>query len=386
MKKKFRDMIGEPGKRARRFVATIRRRRVNDKPVPVSRAVAVMEACARWPLGIVCVCMIGYFAIPYLMNSWADNSSFGDEPDTRKTVVSTIPLLAACDRSDSDQVIRLLDGGSDPNQADDEGDTPLHHLLVHSDSDQETEQESIIKALLAKGADPGTRNAQGESGLAFALRENQASRYVPLLLKRTGLVDLAPDKAGNTLMHMAAKSGVANNVATVLERIPGGIGLLDRSNDEGETPLMLAIDSQEGDGLLQVGDADQKQEHKRLLAGGNKAFRRLLASGADSQARNRVGDTVLMHLIDKGDHSDMVQVLKNGASPNQPDLDGSYPLQRAVANCDGMAAMILINAGADVYAKGSVGLTAAEFARVKQQVCFAEPQRSLLKMVVAHKR
>lgn len=50
---------------------------------------------------------------------------------------------------------------------------------------------------------------------------------------------------------------------------------------------------------------------------------------------------------------------------------------------DRIGALILIQAGANIYATGSIGLNAAELAEIKKEVCFEDIQQLLMKKIAS---
>lgn len=85
------------------------------------------------------------------------------------------PLMHASFEGDLDRVIRLLDGGSDPNARDAGGDTALMFASMGG-------YFLIVKMLLAHGADPLACARNGWTALRFA--ESRQHREVASLLRR----------------------------------------------------------------------------------------------------------------------------------------------------------------------------------------------------------
>src|SRR5262245_34922389 len=82
-------------------------------------------------------------------------------------------LFKAIERTDTEQVRRLLDSGADVREARD-GWTPLHHAVdIEVDSAAQTGGElhvDITALLVARGADPLRPDAQGVTPLEDAER------------------------------------------------------------------------------------------------------------------------------------------------------------------------------------------------------------------------
>ena len=163
----------------------------------------------------------------------------------------------------------------------------------------ELDRVGIVRPLLAKGFDVNARDPQGQHGLYLALREN-SNDVADLLLAHPGLDADATNKAGETLLMMAALRGRLDTMRGLIAR---GAAI----NREGWTPLHYA------------------------------------ASGNDAAA-TRV-------LLDLGAHVD-------ARAPN-----GNTPLMMAAGFGSIDAAEVLVRQGADVTLQNKAGTTASEFAR-----------------------
>jgi ankyrin repeat protein len=162
----------------------------------------------------------------------------------------------------------------------------------------EKDNATLVSALLQRGFDPNTVNPKGQHGLLIALRESSL-KVVDVLLAHTG--------------------------TDIEVRTP-----------QDESPLMLAA-----------------------LKGLTDVCERLIARDADI---NKPGWTPL-HYAATGGHIEIIQLLLDhhayidAASPN-----GSTPLMMAAMYGSPSAVKLLLEAGADVTVKNSLGLTAVDFA------------------------
>jgi ankyrin repeat protein len=328
---------------------------------------------------------IAALAVSFHLSGCAETGNEYASSEPVKKIGGETELMTASKNREIDKVQRLLSGSTSPNQQDAFGDAALHYLFADAAPEDCTgdseESDKIVKLLLAKGADPSIRNKRGISPLTLAA-QCPASETFRLFLQHSKKLDLTPDEDGDTLLHMAARGGSGETVRLILGEIAGGKVLLDKRNNDGETALFSAagINAVDGGGTIDSYGAPLDTTNSRMLGGGNQAFRELLKAGAEFNLTDREG-TILSKLINEGDHSNMVQLLKKGVSPNQPDIDGVLPVQQAISRCDGMGAHILIQAGANTNATGSIGLNAAELAEIKKEVCFDDTQKVLMKKI-----
>lgn len=253
-------------------------------------------------------------------------------------------LMTASKHKDFEKVQRLLAGSTPLNQQDASGNTALHYLFEDTDPDEcigdSEESKKTVALLLSKGADPSIRDKHGISALSLAAL-CPTSETFQLFLQHSKKLDLAPDEDGDTLLHMAARGGSGENVKLILGEIAGGKALLDKRNNDGETPIISAAGGNIVGGDTVDASSDSSSylsgsSNSHLLGEGNQAFRELLKAGAELNLTDKEGNTILSKLINAGDHSNMVQLLKKGVSPNQADIDGVYPVQQAISRCDGI--------------------------------------------------
>lgn len=97
-------------------------------------------------------------------------------------------------------------------------------------------------------------------------------------------------------------------------------------------------------------------------AGRLKQVRALIAEGADINASNRTGRTVLMSAVYYGNRGIVKELLIEGADVNAADAQGRTALMMAVVNNDTEIVDLLISAGADVSLQDKNKKTAASLA------------------------
>ncbi len=173
------------------------------------------------------------------------------------------------------------------NIRDNEGNTPLH-LALQIDADQE-----VLMLLLARGANPNARNRRGSSPLHTAVNR-----------ERIPAVSLILDKGGDLFI----------------------------SNNEGETPLLLAFRK-------------------------GSAFVESFMDQAALQSRDNRGNTPLFHAV-SWDFPEMARLLiQLGSDVNTQNTNGAAPLHQAVRSESPVSAALLLEQGADLYARDNLGNT-----------------------------
>lgn len=193
-------------------------------------------------------------------------------------------LSWACAKGDLRKIEKLLKMGADPNIADSEGRTSLHHLaharhLPHSSAPSD---ERCLDELLDHGADVNVRNRRGGTPLhdfTFALTCTTSS-IEKFYLKGADLN--AQDGQGWTPMHWAVRYG---NIE-VIDKLVQHKADLEIQSNAGFTPLTYAL--------------------VRHQFG---TFKYLLERGCDHTVRDRFGST-LLHISARDGDIDTLRYLE----------------------------------------------------------------------------
>jgi hypothetical protein len=167
------------------------------------------------------------------------------------------------------------------------------------------------RQILKEGADPQARNAEGKTGLHFAINYSEYNytskgREMLCLFLNRGVDINTGDGGGATALHYAA--------------LDEGYHCCNKIDD-------------------------------------------LLNFGADLDARDKAGQTPLHHAARRGRKTDAVKaLLQAGSDVNARDEAGATPLHMAAARGDAEVIKILLNAGANIHAETRDGKHVWDFA------------------------
>jgi ankyrin repeat protein len=259
----------------------------------------------------------------------------------------TPDMRAAVCAGDVGASLELLQGGEDPGRADGEGVTPLllaaqlssrgpvAGLLLEWHSERgadiridardasgntalfysvfEKGDASLMRRLLRAGADPNVRGANDCPPLIAASVTDDADK-VELLLSHGADIELKREY--DTALHAACMCGCVGSARTLVER---GADVNARSSAD-ETPLMRAADV--------------------------AIVRLLIRAGADLEASNSNGWTVMHTSAFQNAHEAVGELLAAGANPAKMIHGGITPLSLALGGRHAETIRRLLAAGA----------------------------------------
>lgn len=227
---------------------------------------------------------------------------------------SRTTLHDAAQQGDTKTVLLLLDEGADVNaRADREkmtGMTPLHRAAMYG-------QTETVTALLARGADIDARTGySGETAVQLAVTpyrvvegQTEAEREATVrVLLEAGADVSSKTNRGSTLLCTAAYHLSPDIVGRILDN--GGD--IEERDGRGQTPLWCAAGS----------PLNRRTGNVRLL----------LAKGADANARDNHGKSVLAIAAQVGNTEVVRMLLAKGADVGSKDQDGYTALDRAESN------------------------------------------------------
>ena len=186
----------------------------------------------------------------------------------------TINLYRAIHAGDLDQIKRHIYWGTDINQADPQGDRPLHVAARHG-------RVVIARELLKSGADPNAKNRTGQTPLQVALAEGK-TQLAGVLIQEGAADD--PQE----LLFTLVRDGVDDRDSLELLTAHGAdVNAMDR---DGVAPLHVAV-----------------SDERRLLT------KRLIDLGADVNAPDKRGRTPLAIATENGNRHIIDLLVRYGA-------------------------------------------------------------------------
>lgn len=222
------------------------------------------------------------------------------------------PLHFAAQAGNFQIISQLCGAGADVNCTDNDGVTPLMLLA------QSGKTDAALQLLQNPDIDVSIKDNDGRMAIDYA-----TSAGLRELVKALSLTDSAhTDTYGNTTLHHACWNEQSEVVKVLLEKDPAGV---NRLNDEGESPLVLAV-----------------RRSNLMIA------ELLLAAGARPDCADAEGVEPLHIAAEKGDLFIGKALLAAGAEINRKTSDGQTPLILAARNGKNDFTAMLIEMEADV--------------------------------------
>jgi len=216
----------------------------------------------------------------------------------------------------------LLQKGADPTIVDVYGRNAFHEATT-------TEIEEIISLIQKTGVSPLSSDLHGKTPFGIIIRKGDRLIQTTLGTNRS-IVDVNK----NNPLHIAVIENAPLSVFELLVKLGYDI---NAKNINGKTPVQMAVS-----------------------AGMNDAVKYLLSCGADVFAIDSTGSNAVITSI-TDNPSVLIDILN--ANKNKTDANGNTVLHYAAQCADSNVLSVLIQYGADKYAKNRKGETAADIAQ-----------------------
>ena len=317
-------------------------------------------------VGVTCIQHVVFEAcsketLQAIINHGADVNS------TNKNNVTS--LMTACENGNIDAIDVLLNAGANPNIADTEGVTCIHHA-VNGGCNKE-----ILQAIISLVADINASNMDGETALLIACQKGNIDA-IDILLNAGADPNIADSVGVTCIQHVVFEACSKETLQAIINHGAD----VNSTNKNNVTSLMTACENGNIDAidvLLNAGAnpniADTEGVtciHHAVNGGCNKEILQAIISlVADINASNMDGETALLIACKKG-NIDAIDILLNaGADPNIADSVGVTCIQHVVFEvCSKETLQAIISHGADVNATNKNNLTALMIACMKGNI------------------
>lgn len=219
------------------------------------------------------------------------------------------------------QVMEWLITSKTIKDTDGIGNTALHYAT-------EWGLENAVKTLITKGANKEAKNANGETPV-FSACKNNKPEIIALLAKKGCKINVR-DNLGSTPLHVAVRWG---NIDAAEQLIALGINI-DAQNVSGKTPLAEAV-----------------------LGGKPEIAKMLLSKGANPNTSDINGRTILMDAVKAKNTKTIAMLLEYNANPQAQDLNGRNSYHEAALTDDENVITLIRNAGGNPLSRDKNGNT-----------------------------
>ena len=233
-----------------------------------------------------------------------------------QNICGNTALWLACLYRQQDSVMILLEAGSNPNTANDDGVTCLHAAITGGCS------KKIIHKIIDHGANVNAKNKRNETALTLACSyKNEGA--INILLNSNADPNIAEDTYGEISLHKAARQECSKEV---LQAIIDHGANVNATNKGKNTALMTAC-----------------------INKNESAINVLLNAGSDPNiADDTDGNTCLYTAVQQECCIEVLQaIIDHGANVNATKKDKNTALMTACINKNESAINVLLNAGAN---------------------------------------
>lgn len=291
-------------------------------------------------------------------------------------------LMVAAEKGDADLVRALLAKGADPNAHEDESDESeaYRQRSLHSNRSPARRENVGVTALhLALAGRADYAIPSGSLSWSGDPKEPARLQIVKALLEGGADVN-ARDEDGRTALLLAVVVSPIEVVRTLLDR-GADLHVLAPPLFEGASPLVFA---KRATALTIAAGVKRPEIVRELLASGAdpnarnpgdvtaliaaagtdapESVRLLLAKGADANAKMQNGQTALLEAAGGNERETVRLLLDHGGDPNAGDEQGLTPLMEAANSRNLDILEMLLARGARVQAMDKGGATALTYA------------------------
>lgn len=260
------------------------------------------------------------------------------------------PLHIAAISGHSGIVSYLVSNKAVLSVQDSAGSTPLHEAVRYGRAD-------IVKTLLDGGADVNAKDRLGKTPILLIIPRPSQKQIYQILIEKKADVS-AKDSFGDTPLHNATLNASDEEILEML--IKNGASCNER-NKQGVTPLAIAVERADSKQIVffakqgaDINARDNKGQTPLTRAFEHDGILKLLVNEHNVNMHDSFGNTPLhIALLNNANTSDIEYLLSVGADENARNQNGDSVLYAAIKNDNRDAVALLLARGADVFATNS---------------------------------
>ncbi len=263
-------------------------------------------------------------------------------------------LLQACKNNQKSVVQMFLKrGGVNVDKRDESGNTPLIYACMKNARD-------LVKMLLEAGADANLSNVATRYPIHYAAETGNADIISQLV--GAGADVNCTDKEGVTPLMLLARNGKTDAALKYLAFDGVDISLKDNNNNKaidyatsaGLRELVKALSQNDGEHTDANGNTTL---HHACWNEQTEVVKVLIEKDADVNKINDDGETPLFLAVRRANLVIVEKLLAAGAEPDISNIDGILPIHVAADDGEQFIGKALLDAGADINAKTGDGKT-----------------------------
>ncbi len=199
------------------------------------------------------------------------------------------PLMIAAELGNMNLCLKLIEKNNHVNAQDNEGNTALLYAIQNNHLD-------VMDELIEQGADVNTQDKKGYSVLLHAVQNYNLDKEVSYKLIEKGANLNEKNDCGFTAIGYLSALGDFETAQTLIEKY---IEIMNAKNNENKTALMYTVENNYHNIAFMM--ANKLNDAKLCLD--------LIEKGVDVNAKDKNGDTFLLHVI-QNDNLDKEVALK----------------------------------------------------------------------------
>lgn len=275
----------------------------------------------------------------------------------------------------------LLEFNADPNQLDEQSNTPLHACSMLDEKkmleNNVYKNVKIAEMLIQRGSDLTRENNLGWTSLHFCAKNNNINLAELLIQKCNKLINMQ-DVYGQTALYLACKWKSIDVENLLLKKfankdIPdlSGITPIHLCSFESSTSLLEKL-LEYGDDINKTINNSQKDTPLHIAARNNNSYmiNLLINNGADCNKTNGKKQTPLHVAASVGSDQSCLSLLQGGAKINKSDSHGQTPFHSCIQaeKNSGKITKLMVDFGSDINKEFNENMNALALATMNGNI------------------